>query len=150
MALSLSPNAAEWRLCLILALMRKGEPAAVLAEGQSRPAALDRDFALVVANHALGKQAESDQALAEMISRFGNTQAFNIAVALAMCGETDRAFEWLERAVAQGDVWLAVLNSNMGLTKLHDDPRWRPLLRKINMDQDHLAAIRFDVQLPGN
>jgi hypothetical protein len=32
--------------------------------------------------------------------------------------------------------------------KLHDDPRWLALRRKVNMSEQQLAAIEFNPRLP--
>lgn len=57
-----------------------------------------RGFGLALAYHAAGKKKEADAALAEYIERFQNEWAFQIAEIYAYRGETDKAFEWLERA----------------------------------------------------
>ena len=60
-----------------------------------------------MAYHALGKQAESDAALAELIAKYERSWAYNIAYVLAFRGEADRAFEWLDKAVAYNDPGLS-------------------------------------------
>ena len=32
---------------------------------------------------------------------------------------------------------------------VHKDPRWLPMLRKLGMAPEQLAAVRFDVRIPG-
>lgn len=50
--------------------------------------------------HALGKRSESDAAPAEVMRKYEREMACNIAYALVFRGEADRAFEWLDKAVA--------------------------------------------------
>lgn len=57
--------------------------------------------------HALGKRSESDAALAELIRKYEREMPYNIAYVLAFRGEADRAFEWLDKAVAYHDGGLA-------------------------------------------
>ncbi len=60
-----------------------------------------------MASHALGQKAESDGALAELVAKHDKDAAYNIAYVLAFRGEADRAFEWLDKAVAYRDPSLA-------------------------------------------
>ena len=55
-------------------------------------------------------------------------------------GETDKAFEWLERAYRQRDgglvavlPWVSPVKWNPVFRSLHDDPRYSALLRKMNL-----------------
>jgi len=59
-----------------------------------------RIIGLPMAWHALGKKAQSDVALAELIGKYEKEAPYNIAGVLAFRGEADRAFEWLDKAVA--------------------------------------------------
>jgi len=61
----------------------------------------------VTDRHALGKSSESDAALAELIRKYEREMAYNTAYVLAFRGEADRAFEWLDKAVAYHDGGLA-------------------------------------------
>ncbi|HEY2924575.1 MAG TPA: hypothetical protein VGJ98_06365 [Candidatus Eisenbacteria bacterium] len=46
-------------------------------------------------NHAKGKRVGSDVALRELIEKYADSDAAQIAEAYAYRGEADRAFEWL-------------------------------------------------------
>ena len=60
-----------------------------------------------MACHTLGRTAESDDALAELIESFEQDAAYNIAYVFAFRGEADAAFEWLDKAVHYNDPGLA-------------------------------------------
>jgi adenylate cyclase len=81
---------------------------------------------------------ESDAALAELVAKYAETGAYQIAEAYAYRNEKDKAFEWLERAHRQRDAGLAILRSDMLLTNLHSDPRWDALLRSLGLADDQL------------
>ena len=66
----------------------------------------------------------------------------------AFRGETDRAFEWLNKAVAYHDAAVVNFPNEPLLSNLHNDPRWLPFLRKIGKTPEQLAAIKFEVKLP--
>ncbi len=102
-----------------------------------------------MAYHALGRAADSDDALAELIEKYEEGSAYNIAYVLAFRGEADRAFEWLDKAVEYNDPGLVdIFASDILFANLHDDPRWLPFLESIGRSPEQLAAIEFNVTLP--
>jgi len=98
--------------------------------------------------HALGNKAKSDAALAELIRTQEKESAYNIAYVLAYRGDADRAFEWLDKAVAYHDPGLFGIAVEPLFANVHEDPRWLPFLRKIGRAPAQLAAIKFDVKVP--
>lgn len=147
-ALTLSPDHAVAQYGIAVALLMKGESAAALAAMQKEPSAYWRSVGLPMVYHALGRKAESDAALAELIRKHKEDAAYNIAYVLAFRGEADRTFAWLDRAVAYRDPGLDDIAVDPLFARLHQDPRWLPFLRKLGKAPDQLAAIRFDVKLP--
>jgi hypothetical protein len=55
-----------------------------------------------------------------------------MAAAYAMLGETDLAFEWLDRSVDSYDSWSFQLNDPLW-DLLREDPRYEELLRRLNL-----------------
>ncbi|MGA2262330.1 MAG: protein kinase [Acidobacteriota bacterium] len=89
-------------------------------------------FALVY--HALGKKTESDAALRNLIAGGGQTPwAFQIAEVFAFRRETDKAFEWLERALKQRDSGLTNIIGDPLLRSLEGDPRYAAFLKKMRL-----------------
>ena len=60
-------------------------------------------------------------------------RAYQIAQLYAFRGETDKSFEWLERAYDQRDAGLTVLKTDPLLKNLHHDPRYVGLLKKMRL-----------------
>ena len=148
-ALSLNPGYVGAHFQLGLALLAKGEPQAALMEMQQEPAAGGwGQIGMPLVWHALGKKAESDAALAELIRDQERDSAFNIACVFAYRNEADRAFEWLDKAVAYQDGGVAETPVHPLLANVHSDPRWLPFLHRVGKAPEQLAAIQFDVQLP--
>jgi len=81
---------------------------------------------------------ESNAALAELIAKWSETAAYQIAEAYAYRNHKDKAFEWLERARRQRDAGLPGLRADTLLPNLHDDPRWDAFLRKMGLADDQL------------
>lgn len=88
---------------------------------------------LAMAYHLLGRQTESDAALEAGINETGDVFAFYIALALAVCGERERALEWLERAYAQRDPKLFIIKGEPLLQPIASDPRYVMFLRKMKL-----------------
>ena len=147
-ALALSPESGILREELGETLLLKGDAQAALAEFQQEPEDTWRLLGLSMAYQALGRKAESDASLDELIGKYAQTMSYPIAYALAYRGETDRAFEWLDKAVKYRDPALGLIAVHQMLNSLHSDPRWLHFLRKLGMAPEQLAAIKFDVKLP--
>jgi len=107
-----------------------------------------RMIGLPMAYHALGRTAESDAALTDLIEKHEQEAAYNIAYVLAYRGEADRAFEWLDKAVEYNDAGLSQIAVENLFANIHDDPRWLPFLESIGKSPEQLAAIEFEVRLP--
>jgi hypothetical protein len=97
-----------------------------------------------MAQHTLGRRAESEVTLKQLIDACAEDGALQIAEAFAYCGDADRAFEWLERAYLQRDSGLPQMQSWPLLRNLHGDARWEPFLQKMGLaaSQASAASIR--------
>jgi adenylate cyclase len=147
-ALTLSPGRIGTQYNISELLLRKGEPAAALEAVLNEADESWRRVGLPMAYHSLGRQSDSDSALADLIAHDANEWAYNIAYVFAWRGEADRAFQWLDKAVAYRDPGLVEIISEPLFASIQHDPRWLPFLRRIGRAPEQLAAIRFDVKLP--
>jgi len=149
-ALRLSPGVVVAHYLIGMALLAKGQPQAALAEMNLEPAEAGWDqIGMPKVWHALGRKTESDAALARLIREHEKDSAYNIAYIYAYRGEADRAFEWLDKAVAYRDGGLSQIVTQPEFAQIHNDPRWSPFLRKLGKAPEQLAAIKFDVKMPG-
>lgn len=90
---------------------------------------------VAMAEHSLGHAKESQQVLDELIAKHAPDGAYQVAEALAWRGEKDKAFEWLERAYQQRDGGLSEVKVDLLLDRLHGDPRFKALLKKMNLSE---------------
>ena len=90
---------------------------------------------VAMAEHSLGHEKESQQALNELIAKHAADGAYQVTEALAWRGEKDKAFEWLERAYQQRDGGLSEVKVDLLLDRLHGDPRFKALLEKMNLTE---------------
>ncbi|HSD59407.1 MAG TPA: hypothetical protein VLC55_00950, partial [Burkholderiales bacterium] len=117
--------------------LARGHPQEALAEMESELEPSERPWGRALAYHALGRKKESDAALAEVIAKYQAEQGpTGIAVAYAFRGETDKAFEWLERAYAQRHWGLTLIKADPYLRKLERDPRYATFLKKMRLPVD--------------
>ena len=93
-----------------------------------------RETGVALAEHALGHAAESRQALDALVAGFGADWAYQIAEVHAWRGDTDEAFEWLERAAAQHDPGLADIKFDPLLAGLRKDKRFAALVRRMGLE----------------
>jgi TolB-like protein/lipoprotein NlpI len=92
-----------------------------------------RLYGTAMAEHTLGHDPESREALKTLVDKYGKEAAYQIAEAYAWRGETDHAFEWLERARVQRDAGLSSVKFDPFLRSLHSDPRYHVLLRMMEL-----------------
>jgi TolB-like protein/Tfp pilus assembly protein PilF len=147
-ALRLSPGRVGTAYNIGELLLRKGDAAAALVQMQQEAEENWRLMGLTMAQHALGRKVESDASLRELIAKYETDSAYNIAYVVAFRGETERAFEWLKKAVAYHDTGLVEIATDPMFASIHDDPRWLPFLREIGKAPEQLAKIEFKVTLP--
>jgi eukaryotic-like serine/threonine-protein kinase len=132
-ALELNPQypGEHERLGRIYLAQSKTEEA--LAEMQKEPEPAWRGQGLALTYHAAGKKKEADAALADYIKEYQNEAAFQIAEIYAYRGETDKAFEWLERAYKQRDGGLSGMKGDPLLRNIQKDPRYNAFLKKMKL-----------------
>jgi eukaryotic-like serine/threonine-protein kinase len=102
-----------------------------LATIQKEPDPMWRMQGLALAYHALGKKQQADKALAEFINEYRTPAGFQIAELYAYRGESDNAFEWLERAFKQRDGGFAAMKGNPLLRSIEKDSRYAAFMKKI-------------------
>ena len=64
-----------------------------------------------------------------------NMSPFWIAADYAMLGETNQAFEWLERAYQDRTFYMPWVGVEYRLYNLHSDPRFAALLKKMGLEE---------------
>ena len=131
--LELAPERGVTPGMLALTLLARGRIDEARGWAEREPVETLHLWILAVVEHAAGRRAESDAALAELIERHGDDFAFQVAQVHAARGEADAAFEWLERAYVHRDSGLADLKATPELRSLHGDPRWSALVRKLRL-----------------
>jgi tetratricopeptide (TPR) repeat protein len=131
-SLELAPEAALTHSILSQVYLAEAQPQQALAEANKEKDPEARLQALALAYHALGRKKESDANLTELIGKFQMQDPYYIAEVYAFRRETDKAFEWLERAYTNRDPELVEIKGDP-LLKLEHDPRYAALLKKMRL-----------------
>jgi len=132
-ALDLNPQTAYIHLTLDKILIAEGKPQQALAQIEKEPSEWARLTGQALAYHALGREQDSDAALAGLITKYRTYVAYQIAEVYAYRGESDKSFEWLDHAYQQRDPGLPEIKSNPLFTNLHHDPRYAKLLKEMRL-----------------
>ncbi len=88
-----------------------------------------------MAEHILRQRTESQQALDEAIAKTAHAAAYQIAEVFAWRGETNQAFEWLQRAYRQRNGGQSGIKPDPLLKSLHGDARFSDLLRLMHLPE---------------
>ena len=86
-----------------------------------------------LAYRALGRSKDSNAALAQLTNDHQKLMAYQIAEIYADRGETDEAFQWLDRAYLQRDAGMRSVKIDPWLQRIRNDPRYADLLKKMNL-----------------
>ena len=124
-------NFAAAHLSLVFLLQKK--PAEAFEAAERSTSDVFKLSGKASALHDLGRTAEANRTLNELIARYGHSGAFQIAEVYAWCGQLDKAFEWLDRAYVQRDGGLRAVKFSPLLRGLRGDPRYAALLAKMNL-----------------
>jgi len=132
-ALELNPDVVAAHMLLSQIYVMQGRPQNALPEIERVHYDPVRAFLYAIAYHALGREKESDTALKELIAKYETIDPYQIAEIYAFRNQTDEAFEWLDRAYAKRDDGLIATKVEPLLKRLHSDPRFAALLKKLNL-----------------
>jgi TolB-like protein/DNA-binding winged helix-turn-helix (wHTH) protein/Flp pilus assembly protein TadD len=132
-ALDLNPQAPLVHLTLGKILLAEGKPQQALVEIENEPSDWGKLTGQALAYHALGREEDSNAALAALIAKHHSLSAYQIAQVYAYRGESDRSFEWLERAYKQRDAGMTEIKTDPLLKNLRRDQRYSELLKRMRL-----------------
>jgi tetratricopeptide (TPR) repeat protein len=133
-ALDLNPQAAYVHLTLGKILIAEGKPQQALAEIEKETLEWGKLTGQGLVYHALGREQDSNAALAGLTAKHGADAAYyQVAQVYAFRGESDKSFEWLERAFQRRDSGLPEIKTDPLLKTLRHDRRYTELLQKIRL-----------------
>lgn len=141
-AVKLAPGNATARVNLAAAYLLSEQPENAIEEIEKAEFTLFELFIKSIAYDVLDQTEESAEAVAKMTELYANDRAYFIAGVHASKNDVDTAFQWLYRAVDDGQR-TSGMKTDPFLKNLHDDPRWNPLLARLGVSDEQVAAITF-------
>ncbi len=133
-AVELAPDSYKTHYYLSIILLDLGEFEAALAEAQLESTEPWRQASLALAYQALGHNDESQAAMHDLKARYPDSGAAAIAEVYAYRGDSDAAFQWLERAINNRDPFVPYLKVDPLLANIKADPRFKDMLAGLNLD----------------
>lgn len=136
-AMQLTPDAQNAARGLADALLAQGESAAALERYRQAPGSpAGVEDGIAAALHSLGRSHEAHALLDELQAQ-PRPDPVALAHAYGWMGDRDKAFQWLDRAVADRDLTIGETEvRSFWFRSLHGDDRWKVFLRKMNFPQE--------------
>jgi TolB-like protein/DNA-binding winged helix-turn-helix (wHTH) protein len=129
----LSPDVWFSHVVLSQIYILQGRPHDALPEIELVRSGQERACLYAIAYYALGRKKESDASLSELVTKYHEGGAYQIAQVYAFRKQSDEAFEWLDRAYAERDDDLTATKVDPLLKNLRSDPRYAAFLKKLNL-----------------
>jgi tetratricopeptide (TPR) repeat protein len=145
-SLELEPDSVFTHEHLGEAMMFSGDHDGALAEMQHEPHDIMRRLGLSLVYAALGRREESQRLLEEVGKEHPDFSSL-VAAGHARLGQADEAFEWLDRALRERDGGVLEVRAGPLFQPLRADPRWEPLLRRIGLSDEQVAALDFNIEV---
>ena len=133
--LDIRPTFSGAHYYLGLVLLARGNADAALLEMQKETDDAGKQYGLAIVKYTLANKSASDAVLAQMLRDQSDGDAGGIAEMYALRGQSDRAFDWLDRAYRQKNSGLIYIKGDWMLRGLERDPRYKAFLRKMNLPE---------------
>ena len=134
-ALAIAPNSAHARYNQGLLYLLENQPQQALSAFRQTSVEVYSLNGQAKVEYSLRHVDASRRALQSLITQYGKSSPWMIAEVYAWRGEKDSAFEWAEHAYQQRDDGITWLKINIDFRSLRDDPRYKALLKKMNLPE---------------
>jgi adenylate cyclase len=131
-ALAINPESSFAKINLVTLELLEGHAQQALSVARTAGEVWSQT-GVAMAEHALGHTRESQAALDELIAKYAHDSAYQVAEVYAWRGESDKVFEWLDRAYQQHDGGLSTIKSDVLLKPLSGDARFAAMLKKMGL-----------------
>jgi serine/threonine-protein kinase len=132
-AIELQPSGHGFHANLSVVHILRGDPAAALAAAEQEPPGDARDLAVAAARQIGSDRAAADAALQSVIDRYADRDAYGIAGLYALRHNSDKTFEWLDRAWTNRNASIENLLFDPFMYRYKDDARFAAFCRKVGL-----------------
>jgi tetratricopeptide (TPR) repeat protein len=133
--LAVNPGTVQGIDGLVLVLVARGKAAEALPMVETLPDSWYRRADLALVYQALGRKAEADAALRELLDKDSKDAPFEIAEVLAARGDTQSALDWLQRDYDLKLYGLLLAKVDPLLKPLANEPRFIALMNEFAPSQ---------------
>jgi tetratricopeptide (TPR) repeat protein len=123
-----------------------GNPEDALTAFEKEVDEANREMGAIMALHDLGREEEFESRFSRFFEHSANEES--IARIYAWIGDSDKAFEWLEKAIeANGPGLFLSLGADL-YAKIRPDPRWQAMRDMYGASDVPVEEVSFDYSLP--
>ncbi len=133
----------QFNLCIVSLAMGKNQQALEHAKKEKDP--FWNLYAMNLALFAVGDYQQANKLLKQFIDEGGETEQGNIARIYAFRGEINKSFEALFKAIDLNDPSLIALLNYPEFRKMHNDPRWQEIIRKMKFPNGHWLVKKLQL-----
>ncbi|HMB58842.1 MAG TPA: tetratricopeptide repeat protein [Xanthomonadales bacterium] len=144
----LSPDLVDIHFALGIALLFNEEFEAALQEFNRQESGSFGLMGRAMALYALGRLDEHEAILQEFIELRGTKRPSEVAQVYAFTGNSDAAFEWLEKAIASNEPRFGTELALPVYDPIRNDTRWANVLQRMGASPQQLDTIKFEVMPP--
>jgi TolB-like protein/Tfp pilus assembly protein PilF len=136
--IALAPQVEEFRSHLAIALTQIQRFTEAEAVVEQEPNEAYRLWGRGIMAGLQGNRAAVRQAREALLAKHDPSMTGYVAMLFAAEGQSDQAFEWLERSIIERDSSVCWIKTSTYYDVLKSDPRWPVLLRKLGLADDQL------------
>jgi DNA-binding winged helix-turn-helix (wHTH) protein/TolB-like protein/Flp pilus assembly protein TadD len=137
--LKMDPNFPQIRFGIAFTLSRIGEHEQAIREITKGIELSDNSSRMRAASGVIqarsGNLTAAKQVASELVREASHSYVspIDIAFVFSAMGEKDKAFEWLEKAVAERSCWLFLLKADPDWEPIRSDPRFENIVQKVGL-----------------
>jgi serine/threonine-protein kinase len=132
-AVELQPSSDTYRAMQVYVATWRGDFSAALEIAQAISPGLWRDVAMTLTLQIGPDRAAADAALQNLVDKYADSSAYQIAEAYALRRDADNMFKWLDRAWNARDSGIVFLLQDASLLRYRHDPRYAAFAQKVGL-----------------
>jgi TolB-like protein/Flp pilus assembly protein TadD len=144
-AIAVQPGGTSAHQTLAIIEILRGDAKAALAAAQQEPPGPWHDLALALAQQVDGDSVAANAALKNLIDKYATLAPYQIAEIHALRNDSDKTFEWLDRAWNSRDPGIEYLLTDPLMLRYRNDPRFAAFCKKVDLPTTTTAKAMGNV-----
>jgi len=138
--LEFQPHASRLHLYLAMIEILRNNPTEAAKQAELEPDGFWREFALTMTQQVKQDRAAADATLVSFTGKYAVNGAFQVAAVYALRKQPTEMFQWLDTSLATHDSGLSQLAVAPFFSPYYNDPRYKVLCRKLNVQLPQSVA----------